>query len=63
MTLLDKVTYYKDSAYINEEDLKEYAEEKGIETADAFTELEQELLDYEFIEEENDGRMIFHKLK
>lgn len=58
-TLLNKATYYENSAYINSQDVQEYADRSGQDFDDAFNDLEQELSEYDFIEEDRQFCWIF----
>lgn len=60
-TLLSKVDYYKNSAYVYVQDVEAYASREGKNFDDAFNDLEQEIPEFDFVEEEKDGRLIFHK--
>lgn len=60
-TLLEKVSYYKNSAYVYVQDVEAYASRENKSLEDAFNDLEQEIWEYDFVEEEDDGRIIFHK--
>lgn len=60
-TLLSKVDYYKNSAYVYVQDVEAYASRENKRLEDAFNDLEQEIWGYDFVEEEKDGRLIFHK--
>jgi hypothetical protein len=60
-TLLRKVSYFGTSASINSKDVQDYANRTNKDFDDAFNDLEQELHLFDFVEEEKDGRLIFHK--
>lgn len=60
-TLLSKVNYFDTSASINSNDIQEYANITNKSFDDAFNDLEQEIFEYDFVEEEKDRRLIFHK--
>ena len=60
-TLLEKVSYYENSAYVYLQDVEAYASRENKSLEDAFNDLEQELEKYDFVEMEKDERMIFHK--
>lgn len=59
--LEDIVYFFKDSAYVDEEDFKAYARENGLNDEDALNDIEGFLSGYDLVEEEHDGRLIFHK--
>lgn len=59
----DIIYYYKDSAYVYVDDLQIYAREQGIGDESAMNDIEGYLSDYDLIEEEPDGRLVFHKIK
>lgn len=61
--LLENVSYSEDltSAYISNKEVEEYAKQTEQDYEDAFNDLESNLLDYSYVETEQDGRIIFHK--